>query len=96
MREFNVGDRVVAVSPVDGYSMLVGKTGIVVHIDGTHIGVEFDIEFSGGHHCNGRCRNLRGRYGRTANFELVQELDDLYPDEDEIALFDEFLLSYQN
>ena len=92
---FGVGDRVVAVSPVDGNSQLVGMAGTVIHISDMTppIGVEFDEMFVGGHDCGGRGRYGYCRYGFVKSFEA--EAVEIDVDPEETALFDKFLASYQ-
>lgn len=95
--KFNIGDRVWAVKPVDGWPSLVGKYGTVVDISPNipHIGVEFDEEFDGAHNCQGHCDGTRGRYGFADEFELVFETQDISPDATEISVLDNFLAEYQ-
>lgn len=95
--EFQIGDKVVAIRPVDGWERLKGKFGTVVHISeySPAIGVEFDEIFAGGHDCNGKCKYGKGRYGTEDTFVLVEvNTPELSLDKDEVVLFDEFLLEY--
>ena len=72
---FCVGDRVIAVRSVDGWSRLKGKHGRVVDIFRNgfpNIGVEFD-EYFGGHDANGHGKDGFCRYGLTEDFVLEEE-----------------------
>lgn len=94
MQPFAVGDRVIAVSQVDGREDLVGRSGTVVHIRRGYcsIGVCFDEGFKGGHNCHGTCEHGRGRYGDPDSFVMEPNLD---VDDEENTLLDSFLASYQ-
>lgn len=75
--EFKIGDRVRAVKSVDGRDELIGKTGVVAHInDGkyTNIGVDFDDKNFNGHNLNGHIQTDTGRYGRNEDFELISNV----------------------
>lgn len=61
---FKIGDRIKAISAIDGNTSLIGKTGTIVgfSVDKYYIyDIGFDEPFSGGHSCFGRCPNYRGR-----------------------------------
>lgn len=51
--EFNIGDRVVCVEAIFGFSCTLNKHGRVIWYDGRDYGVEFE-ENVGGHNCSGR------------------------------------------
>ena len=74
MSKFAIGDRVVAITHVDGMRGLEGKTGTVVgvHIGGFDVAVEFDEAFVSGHNCQGLSKNDHGRFGYDDNFELLK------------------------
>lgn len=96
--DFRVGDRVVAVAPVDGYEFLIGRAGTVVHISRNQppIGVEFDEEFRGGHNCNSHGLRGRCRYGHHSDFEIESDNSrEIEPDQEEKAVLDDFLSSYK-
>jgi hypothetical protein len=57
-REFRVGDRVVC---EERGIRTYGKTGTIMYIDGSDIGVEFDGDFDG-HTLGGRIKSKRGWY----------------------------------
>lgn len=61
MQTFKVGDKVTcATSTGDAYAVF-GLSGVVVHINGNRIGVDWD-GFGGGHTCGNCCQNGRGWY----------------------------------
>lgn len=73
MSKLKVGDRVIAIKPVDGKSSLVGKKGTVVKMnDSLHLplGVSFD-DWTGGHSAGGLVKNCSGYNGREDDFELI-------------------------
>ena len=74
MNKFRVGDRVIAIKAVDNKGILIGKEGIVVHIqspNSINIGVEFLTSFVGGHSCRGNGKDGYCRYGRKDVFKLA-------------------------
>jgi hypothetical protein len=76
---FHVGDRVRAISAVDGYENLIGMLGTVVHVRGDdHIGVEFDKEFARGHSAGGRGKDGFCRYGNCLAFELEVDVTEVF------------------
>ena len=77
--DLEIGMRVIAIRPVDGFKHLIGKTGTVrtIRAGGYDVGVEFDEEFEGGH---GNCGAPRKcRFGYAASFDPYFE-DDEYID----------------
>lgn len=88
MSKFAIGDRVVAITHVDGMRNLVGKSGTVVglHVGSFDVVVEFDEAFLGGHNCHGLSKDGYGRFGYDDNFEL---LESVMPEH--IISFDEML-----
>ena len=71
MREFKVGDKVVAVKSIDGKDVLVGKRGTICCIDGAYkIGIKFDEKIDDGHTCDEHCEVGYGRY--TYKFDEIQ------------------------
>ena len=57
MSEFKIGDRVEAIGGSYNSDINIGDRGTIVSVDGSLMGVDFDIDI-GGHDCSGR-----GRYG---------------------------------
>jgi hypothetical protein len=47
---------------ISNLSCLNGMCGTVVSVDGGEIGVEFDKTFMEGHTCEGKSKDLHGRY----------------------------------
>lgn len=95
MHPFEIGDRVVAIAPVDGRDMLRGCSGTVVDIsDGRPpIGVEFDEQFPFGHDCHGHGKLGKCYYGYSNEFEY--EETETVIDPEETSMLDAFLSSYQ-
>lgn len=88
---FTVGDRVIAVRPVDGLSRLIGKCGTVIEVSGaSKIGVEFDERFPEGHTCN-RGKSGYCRWGNVYEFEHCENSDELSIDEEDTKRLDAFL-----
>lgn len=76
MSKFSVGDRVIAVSSVANFDILIGKIGTVIGVfDGSYnpLAVEFDEKFTGGHDAAGRGKPGHCRYGKYSQFELYEE-----------------------
>jgi len=66
-----IGDRVKVISGFAGFG-LEGKTGRVIDLSNPeNIGVEFDKSFSGGHNCNGHCKQGHGRFGAEYELRLI-------------------------
>lgn len=79
---FNIGDRVIAVRPVDGNDRVVDKTGKIVWIRTNEdeyfdVCVEFDEAFIGGHDGEIGGYSAKGKdghcyYGNFKSFELIE------------------------
>lgn len=65
-----VGDRVKVKDKFCGTD-LKGKTGTIVYVFGTRVGVDFDEPFPEGHNCDGRAKSGNGRYGQERELELL-------------------------
>lgn len=61
MSEFKVGDVVVCNSILDDAERVFGLRGVVVHISGTRVGVNWAKDIDG-HTCGQRCPNRYGWY----------------------------------
>ena len=73
--DVEIGMRVVAVRPVDGFVHLIGKIGTVrrLGVGYYEVGVEFDEVFEGGH---GNCgAPHRCRFGQAESFDPYFEDD---------------------
>lgn len=74
--KFKEGDRVRAIAACDGENGLIGKTGVVVSIEGvgTHpVGVRFDEKFARGHTLNRKCEDGFGRWCEESSLELLDD-----------------------
>lgn len=68
---FRVGDRVIAVSAVDGNTDLIGEAGRVIYLIGQSIvSVEFDKPFYCGHNENGRGKDGHCRHSHHSSFDF--------------------------
>lgn len=68
---FRVGDRVIAVSPVDGKESLVGKSGRVICLLGSNlVSVEFDEPFTDGHSEHGHGKMGHCRHSNYSSFDF--------------------------
>lgn len=75
--KYEVGDRVVFVGDQapDGGSVETGMTGTVCNIyenSAPHIGVCWDEEIPGGHHCHNTCKYGHGWYVHEYQLEIVE------------------------
>lgn len=71
MSTFKVGDKVTCTAAtVDAYAVF-GLSGVVVHINGNRIGVDWD-GFGGGHTCGNRCQHGRGWYVYSSILKKLQ------------------------
>lgn len=76
LEKCSIGQRVICTKPFDNYGNLIGKTGTIVSIRKStrlKIGVEFDEEFDGGHHCGGFAKLGHGRYGMASWLEPYED-----------------------
>lgn len=91
IKEFKVGDRVLAQSAISGYSSLQGRLGTIICISGRgNLGIEFDDEFVGGHNCNGEGRYGHCRYTAPKDTVLLIEDDKkpiVYTQSEELTSF---------
>lgn len=72
--EFQVGDRVEAISPPDSCHDLVGKKGTVRYIRDVYnckIGVEFDESFAVGHTLDGKIKADMGRWCEASSLKKI-------------------------
>lgn len=90
---FRVGDRVIAVQPVDGLRGLIGQTGTVVEITHQSVGVEFDEAFLNGHSCRRNGKDGHCRYGKEKEFELYCD-EDITFDEEDVCALNSFLSTF--
>lgn len=69
--DFRVGDRVIAVSAVDGNTDLIGEVGRVIYLIGQSlVSVEFDKPFYGGHSEDGRGKYGHCRHSHYSSFDF--------------------------
>jgi hypothetical protein len=79
---FCIGDRVVLYD--GGCPPAFGSVGTVVYQDEYEVGVDFDLEFFGGHSCSGHARDGHGWYVVASKLSLIDEgQDEMIPPTDE-------------
>ena len=59
MSTFKAGDKVTCATPTGDACAVFGLSGVVVHINGNKIGVDWD-GLGEGHTCGNRCQQGRG------------------------------------
>jgi hypothetical protein len=71
MAKFSEGDRVVVIGIQSDNRYIVGWEGTVKYCFSNYADVEFDIEFPGGHSCNGFCKKYRGYHIEYRHLKFV-------------------------
>ena len=71
MQTFKVGDKVTCTAATGDAYAVFRRSGVVVHINGNRLGVDWD-GFGEGHTCGNRCPQGRGWYVSLGTLKKLQ------------------------